>query len=93
MNNHRYTIDEVRQAIERGAITSLFKADPKRVAGKLNQVRSTEIIGYSSEAVLSLSKERPDERDRRRSLHRCILIFSARSRLWGIPTPRWRCAA
>jgi bacterioferritin len=45
MNTQQYT-EEIHQAIERGPVTSEYKADPKHIVRELNQLRSSEIASY-----------------------------------------------
>jgi hypothetical protein len=46
MSKPQYSEEEIRQAIELGPITEEYKADPKRIIGELNRLRSTEIASY-----------------------------------------------
>jgi len=41
-----YPMDQVTEAIEQGAITQAYGANPESIIAGLNQLRSTEIISY-----------------------------------------------
>ncbi|MEW6300867.1 MAG: ferritin-like domain-containing protein [Thermodesulfobacteriota bacterium] len=46
MDNRQPNEQEIRQAIDQGPITKAYQADPQRVIGELNRLRSTEIASY-----------------------------------------------
>src|ERR1041384_1017416 len=46
MNTTHYSAEELRQAIEQGAVTSEYRADLKQLIHELNQLRATEIASY-----------------------------------------------
>lgn len=46
MDTTHYSAEEVRQAIEQGAVTSEYRADLKQLIHELNQLRATEIASY-----------------------------------------------
>ncbi len=46
MNTTHYSVEEVRQAIAQGAVTSEYQADLQQLIHDLNQLRATEISSY-----------------------------------------------
>src|SRR5919197_1434972 len=56
----------IKQAIEQGAITEAYKADPKQVVHELNQLRATEItsfLQYKQHAYMAVSLFAPGLKD------------------------------
>jgi bacterioferritin len=56
----------IKQAIEQGAITEEYKADPKQVVHELNQLRATEItsfLQYKQHAYMAVSLFAPGLKD------------------------------
>ena len=62
----RYSMDQVHVAIERGAITQSYSADPQDIVTALNQLRSTEItsyLQYMQHAYMAVSLMSPGLKD------------------------------
>src|SRR5688572_416677 len=62
MGTRMYTDEDIRQAIEQGAITEEYKADSKHLIEELNRLRATEItsfLQYKQHAFMAVSMLSP----------------------------------